>query len=233
MPKGEPVLRAEGLGRRAGGRTLLDDVSVSVHPGDVLAVVGPSGAGKSSFVRLLNRLDEPTSGTVYLDGRDYREIPPRELRRRVGLVLQRPHLFEGSVAENIRYGPAQRGERVPEEEVEALLEQVGLPGYGERDAARLSEGEAQRVSLARTLANRPDVLVLDEPTAALDEGSRGEVERTVRRVIEARRLPCVLVTHDREQAARLANRALLLREGRVEGEGPAQEALGGPTCWTT
>ena len=224
-PAGEPVLRTERLGRQADGRTLVEEVSVSVHPGDVLAVVGPSGAGKSSFVRLLNRLDEPTSGTVYLDGRDYRAIDPRELRRRVGLVLQRPYLFAGTVADNLRYGPAQRGERLSDRDVERFLARVGLPGYGVREAARLSEGEAQRVSLARTLANGPDVLLLDEPTAALDEASREEVERTIRRVIEETGIPCVIVTHDRSQARRLASRALLLRGGRAERVGAAVEVL--------
>lgn len=222
---GEPILRAERLGRRADGRTLVEDVSFSLHVGDVLAVVGPSGAGKTSLVRLLNRLDEPTSGTVYLDSRDYREIPPRELRRRVGLVLQRPHLFAGTVAENLAYGPGQRGQTLSSREVEWRLGQVGLPGFGERDAARLSEGEAQRVSLARTLANGPDVLVLDEPTAALDEGSREEVERTIRGVIEGAGLTCLLVTHDRDQARRLASRALLMREGRAVRVGATEEVV--------
>ena len=124
-----PVLRAEHLGRRVGDQTIVNDVCVEAWHGEVLAIVGPSGSGKSSFLRLLNRLDEPTEETVFLDGRDYREIPPGELRRRMGMVLQSPYLFPGTVVDNIRFGPAQRGEPVPAERSSRLLERVGLEGY--------------------------------------------------------------------------------------------------------
>lgn len=103
---GGPVLRTEHLGREVEGAAVVSDVSVEARQGEVLAIFGPSGSGKSSFLRLLNRLDEPTEGTVFLDGRDYREIPPRELRRRVGMVLQSPYLFPRTVAYNIGFGPA-------------------------------------------------------------------------------------------------------------------------------
>ena len=125
------------------------------------------GAGKSSFLRLLNRLDEPTSGTVLLDGKDYHEIGPRELRRRVGMVMQMAYLFPGTVAANIAFGPQQQHEPISLEQIERLLERVGLPGYQDHDVNNLSGGEAQRVSLARTLANSPEVVLLDEPTSAL------------------------------------------------------------------
>jgi putative ABC transport system ATP-binding protein len=219
------VLRAEGLSREAGGRRLVDAVSLAVDAGQVLAVVGPSGAGKSSLLRLLNRLDEPSAGTVLLRGRDYRGLPPRELRRQVGMVLQSPFLFPGTVAQNLRFGPAQRGETLPEPELERLLERVGLAGYAARDVGRLSGGEAQRVSLARTLANRPDVLLLDEPTSALDERSRLEVERLVQGVIAERRLACLIVTHDMDQAVRIATHALRMERGRAVACGPLEEVL--------
>ena len=148
---------------------IVNDVSLDVRHGELLGIVGASGSGKSSFLRLLNRLDEPTSGTVFLDGQDYRQLPPRELRRRVGMVTQRPFLFPGDVASNLRFGPLQRGETLPDGEVSALLERVGLPGFATRDVINLSGGEQQRVSLARALANRPRCLLLDEPTSALDE----------------------------------------------------------------
>jgi putative ABC transport system ATP-binding protein len=99
------ILRTEHLGRSVGERKLVDDISVEVAVGEVLAVVGPSGSGKSSFLRLLNRLDEPTSGTVFLDHFDYRQIPPRELRRQVGMVTQRAFLFPGTVYDNVIFGP--------------------------------------------------------------------------------------------------------------------------------
>jgi UDP-glucose/iron transport system ATP-binding protein len=129
-------------------------------------------AGKSSFLRLLNRLDEPTGGTVLLDGVDYHQIPPRELRRTVGLVTQRPFLFAGTVHQNVGFGPRQRGDTISDARTEELLARVGLSGYANRDVANLSGGEAQRVSLARALANSPRVQLLDEPTSALDDDAK-------------------------------------------------------------
>src|SRR5581483_2924269 len=123
-----PILSAQHLTRTVGKLTIVDDVSVDVSAGEVLAVVGPSGSGKSSFLRLLNRLDEPTSGTVLLEGTDYREIPPREVRRRVGMVTQRAFLFPGTVMKNLTFGPRQRGEVLSKEAGEALLFKVGLEG---------------------------------------------------------------------------------------------------------
>src|SRR5499427_5138240 len=120
------VLRAENLSRIVGSKTILSAVSFDVCAGELLGIVGASGSGKSSLLRLLNRLDEPTSGTVFLDGQDYRQIAPRDLRRRVGMVTQRPYLFPGDVAWNLRFGPAQRGESVSDDEIARLLKRVGL-----------------------------------------------------------------------------------------------------------
>ena len=220
-----PVLRTEHLGRKVEGQTIVDDVSVEAWHGEVLAIVGPSGSGKSSLLRLLNRLDEPTEGTVFLDDWDYQEMPPRELRRRVGMVLQSPYLFPGTVADNIRFGPAGRGELVPEERISRLLERVGLEGYEERGVDRLSGGESQRVSLARTLMNSPDVLLLDEPTSALDPAAVGEVEELICDLVPERRLACLIVTHNREQAGRMANRVMVMERGRVVRIGPVKEVL--------
>lgn len=221
----EPLLRIENLTAEAGGKRIVDDVSFDVEKGDVLAIVGPSGSGKSSLLRLLNRLDEPSGGKVRLEGKDWREIPPRELRRRLGMVLQTPFLFPGTVAENVRFGPAQRDETLSDREIDELLSRMGLPGYGGRDVARLSGGEAQRVSLARTLANRPQALLLDEPTSALDEESKAEVEELIRGLIRAEALTCLVVTHDPAQARRMAGRALLLAGGRVRALGPVGEVV--------
>ncbi len=204
---------------------LVEDASFEARAGEVLALVGPSGAGKSSLLRLLNRLDEPSHGTVYLQGSDYRTLEPRELRRKVGMVTQRPFLFPGTVADNLRFGPAQRGERLPDAAVADLLARVGLEGYADRGVAKLSGGEMQRVSVARTLANGPLVLLLDEPTSALDDASKREVEALVRAIVREQGLGCVMVTHDMEQAARLADRALALQNGRVVRAGSIAEVL--------
>src|SRR5437879_5356408 len=132
ISKNKVILATEHLSRVVGAVTLVNDVSVEIRTRELVAVVGPSGSGKSSFLRLLNRLDEPTSGTVHLEGVDYRQIPPRELRRKIGMVTQRAFLFPGNVAENISFGPRQRGEELPPEEIAGLLVHVGLTGFADR-----------------------------------------------------------------------------------------------------
>ncbi len=167
------------------------------------------------MLRLLNRLDEPTGGTVFLEGQDYREIAPRLLRRRVGMLAQRPYLFPGSVAGNLAYGPAAHGETLAREMIDEVLERVGLPDYAGHDVSRLSGGEAQRVALARSLAVKPEVLLLDEPTSALDEAARLGIEELICEVIESQGITCMIVTHDRAQAARMARRTILMESGKI------------------
>jgi putative ABC transport system ATP-binding protein len=219
------ALEADRLSRAVVGKVLVDDVSVQVRAGEVMAVVGPSGAGKSSFLRLLNRLDEPTGGTVRLDGRDYRELAPRDLRLRVGMVMQSANLFPGTVAANVGFGPLQRRETLLPGQIDALLERVGLSGYRDRDVSHLSGGEAQRVSLARTMANAPETLLLDEPTSALDETSARRIEDLVLDIIHERRMTCVIVTHDTAQAHRIADRTMIMEAGRLAAVGPTMEVL--------
>ena len=219
------ILATDGVGRSVGPIAIVSDVSVQVHSGELLAIAGPSGAGKSSFLRLLNRLDEPTSGSISFEGMDYRQIAPRDLRRQVGMVMQRPFLFPETVADNVRFGPRQRGETLPDDEVAKLLLQVGLPDFASRNIANLSGGEAQRVSLARALANSPKVLLLDEPTSALDEESKSGIEALIRKIMRETRLTCVMVTHDVAQAARLAGRVMFLERGRVVRIGTTAEVF--------
>ena len=219
------VLRAENLGRSVPGKVLVSAASFQVRKSETLAIVGPSGSGKSSLLRLLNRLDEPTSGTVYLHATDYRQIPPREVRRRVGMVLQRPFLFPGKVADNLQFGPKQRGQDLSAADIEELLTGVGLAGFESRDVSNLSGGEAQRVSFARALANSPEALLLDEPTSALDQAAKRDVETLIRRIGQEHGIACVLVTHEIEQAARLAERALILESGQIVRSGPVEEVL--------
>jgi len=206
-------------------RTLLSDVSFSLERGEVIAVVGPSGAGKSTLLRLLNRLDEPTSGEVLLNGADTRTLTPRELRRRIGMVMQRAYLFPGTVAENVSFGPKQRERAISSDEINALLTHVGLEGYGMRDALTLSGGEAQRVAITRALANEPEVLLLDEPTSALDETARHGVEMLLELLIRERHLTCVWVTHSIEQARTMADKVLSIEAGRITGYGSVAQVL--------
>ena len=222
------LLQAQHLFRSVNGKTIVNDVSFDVNAGELLAIVGPSGAGKSSLLRLLNRLDEPTSGTMLLQGIDYHEIPPRELRRKVGMVMQRPFAFRGTVAENLRFGPLQQGRELTDNEIERLLRDVGLSSYASEDVEHLSGGEAQRVCFARALANQPTVLLLDEPTSSLDDAAKLEVEAVIRRISE-QGVTSVLVTHDLRQARRLATRAAQIEAGKLTRIGPISEVLNAET----
>jgi putative ABC transport system ATP-binding protein len=203
---------------------ILRNISFRISIGEILAVTGPSGAGKSTLLRLLNRLEEPTSGTIRLDGEDTCALAPAELRRRIGFVMQRPFLFPGSVGENIAFGPAQHEIHLAPDAIESMLEEVGLPDYASRATDTLSGGEAQRVALLRTLANQPELLLLDEPTSALDTANRQSVEDLILRLIRERNLTCIWVTHRPEQA-RLADRVLHLEAGQAVALGTPQEVL--------
>ncbi|HYK37441.1 ABC transporter ATP-binding protein [Alloacidobacterium sp.] len=223
-----PMLACSQLGRvlpPPASRFLLADVSLELARGEVIAVVGPSGSGKSTLLRLLNRLDEPTNGTVLLNGTDVRTLPPRELRRRVGIVMQRAYLFPGTVAENVIFGPRQHGRMIPSTEIDDLLTHVGLSGFATRDVLTLSGGEAQRVAIMRALVNNPEVLLLDEPTSALDDAARLGVQSLLESLIRERHLTCVWVTHSIEQARVMADKVLALESGRVSAYGSAAEVL--------
>jgi putative ABC transport system ATP-binding protein len=218
-------LATRGLGRTVNGQILVQEVTVDVREEEVFVVFGPSGSGKTSFLRLLNRLDEPTRGTVLLDGTDYREIAPRTLRRRVGWVPQAPTLLDGTVAENVAWGPTLRNEPVDEERLGALLDRLGLSGFADREANRLSGGEAQRVAIARTLFNDPEVVLLDEPASSLDAEAARRVEVLLRDVMADLSLTAVLVTHDADRARRLGDRGIRLRDGEEMASGSLDALL--------
>jgi putative ABC transport system ATP-binding protein len=223
------VLEARDLSRTldqpGGPKSLLRNISFRLDQGQVLAVLGPSGAGKSTLLRMLNRLDEPSSGAVLLQGADTRAMDPRALRRRVGMVMQQAFLFPGAVVANVRYGPAQHGIVLQDSQVADLIQQVGMAGYEDRDVSTLSGGEAQRISIARALANQPEVLLLDEPTSALDDISKQDIERLLATLVRERNMTCVWVTHDVAQARRVADLVLRLEAGQAVGFGTSQELL--------
>jgi putative ABC transport system ATP-binding protein len=191
---------------------VLSHLSLAVADG-ATAVLGPSGSGKSTLLRLLNRLADPDEGAVRFRGTDVRELDPLELRRRAVLVPQLPAPVPGSVADNVCFGPGLLGRRP---DPESFLRMAGLDGgFAGRDAARLSVGEQQRVMLARALALEPEVLLLDEPTAALDDAAKEGVERTLAGLRGKSGLSIVVVTHERAQAERLAERVVRLEAGRA------------------
>jgi putative ABC transport system ATP-binding protein len=208
------LFELDSVTAQRGDRVVLHEVSIDIGEG-ATAIVGPSGAGKSTLLRLLNRLADPVAGTVRFGGRDVRELDVLGLRRDVVLVPQVPAPLPGTVAMNVAYGPSLRGNTT---DVDRWLELAGLDAsYAPRDAARLSVGEQQRLMLARALALEPDALLLDEPTASLDEAARTGVELTLVELHATLGVALVLVTHDRGQAARLTTRTLELRDGRVSG----------------
>ena len=190
---------------------ILRDISLVIPCDGVLAIAGPSGAGKSTLLRLLNRLDEPRSGWIEFEGRDLTEWDPVELRRRVGMVFQRPALFPGTVRDNLVVAlPDLTDERACH-----VLDHVGLDrALLDRDADRLSGGEAQRMSIARALLTRPSVLLLDEPTAALDTGARHTIEDLGREIADGG-VPMVWITHDTAQLRRVADHVVVLVRGEV------------------
>ena len=205
-----------------GGKVVLSDVGVRLPVG-ASCVAGPSGSGKSTMLRLLNRLADPDSGRVLYEGTDVRERDPLQLRREVSLVPQLPALIDGTVHDNVAYGPRLAGNSF---DTRRCLELAGLdPEFAERDGAKLSVGEQQRVMLARALALEPQVLLLDEPTSALDEAARDAVEATLRELSSRTSISVVLVTHDTEQARRLAEYVVRIDAGRVTAQGPVEEVL--------
>lgn len=213
-------------------RRLLDDVSFTVPAGTVFTILGPSGSGKSSLLRCLDRLTEPTSGRVSIDGHDTARLPVREVRRRIGMVFQHPVLFPGTIADNVLYGPRLRDGGQVEEAglVSRLLEMVGLPAsWSDHPTEQLSGGEMQRVALARSLAIEPQVLLLDEPTAALDRSAGARIERLLLELAGSADLTFVWVTHDLDQAQRIGDAGLILVDGRVVEQGSLTQLLADPT----
>jgi putative ABC transport system ATP-binding protein len=212
-------LEARGISLERAHRRVLSDVDVGFRSRLVTAIVGPSGAGKTSLLRCLNRLEEPHAGEVLLDGADIRTLDPTALRKRVGMIFQTPILFEGSVRSNLSYGL----DGVDDGALVEALDAVGLhESFLDRDSTALSVGQGQRVCLARALVRGPEVLLMDEPTSALDKDATARIESLIRHLAEGD-LAVALVTHNLAQASRVADRALLLVEGRVEAQGSMDE----------
>jgi putative ABC transport system ATP-binding protein len=200
------------------GRPVLSRLDLTLDAGTT-AVVGASGAGKSTLLRLLNRLADPDSGTITYRERNLRDHDVLELRREVQLVPQLPALLPGTVADNIRYGPQLCGRDC---DIPETLTLAGLdPAFADRTALQLSVGEQQRVMLARALALTPAVLLLDEPTAALDERTRDAVERTLISLRKRLSASLIIVTHDPAQAQRLSDQIVTLDNGRIQPSPPS------------
>ncbi|MFC4294914.1 ATP-binding cassette domain-containing protein [Novosphingobium tardum] len=237
-----PEIRFVGLGRRFGETVAVEPLDLTIAGGSFVALVGASGSGKSTLLRSINRLDEAAgairSGSVSIGGIAVDDIPASELRRGIGYVFQSVGLFPHmTVGENIAIGRRIRGERMPENEIAGQLELVDLPAdFAKRMPDALSGGQQQRVGVARALAERPQVLLLDEPFGALDPITRDALARRVRAIHDRLGLTTILVTHDMAEALLLADRVLVMDHGRIVADaaprelaagraGPAAEAL--------
>ncbi len=218
----EPVFSFRDVTLRFDATDVLDRVTCRFGDGCVSVLTGPSGAGKTTLLRLCNRLDVPTTGTVLFRGRDLATLDPLALRRRVGMVFQRPTLFPGTLGDNFAVA-APAGGRAHEDALEA----VGLPAdWLDRPGDQLSGGEAQRACLARTLLTGPEVLLMDEPTASLDFAATRTLEELTTGLARTG-MAVIWVSHDLSQVARIADTSVVLLEGRVATDGEATAYLAG------
>jgi sulfate/thiosulfate transport system ATP-binding protein len=213
-------ITTRGVARRFGDFVALEDVSVEIPSGSLTALLGPSGSGKSTLLRVIAGLERPDAGTVEIDGRDATALPPQ--RRGVGFVFQHYAAFKHmTVRENVAFGlkVARRPKAEIRARVDELLELVQLPGLADRYPSQLSGGQRQRMALARALAVKPQVLLLDEPFGALDARVRQELRAWLRHLHDEVHVTTVFVTHDQEEAMEVADRIVVMNHGRVEQVG--------------
>lgn len=226
MKNVSPDLEADGITHAYGGQRALDGVSLRVAAGTVTALIGESGSGKTTLLRSFNRLVEPDHGTIRIGGANVRAEPPELLRRRLGYVPQHGGLLpHWNVRRNVALVLKLAGFAAAAKAADEALQRVGLEPnrFGSRLPAELSGGQRQRVALARAFAARQQVVLLDEPFGALDAISRGEAHEAFERVRAELGFTALLVTHDLAEAARLADRVVVMRDGRIEQAGSVRE----------
>jgi sulfate transport system ATP-binding protein len=222
-------IRVSDVSKTFGSLKAIDRLSLDVETGSLVALLGPSGCGKSTLLRMIAGLEELDEGRIYINGGDATSLPVQ--RRNVGFVFQHFALFKHrTVRDNIAFGLELRrfSRQSIRDRVEELLHLVQLQGYGDRYPSQLSGGQRQRVSLARALAVQPDVLLLDEPFSALDAKVRKELRGWLRNLQEQTNVTTVIVTHDQEEAMEVADKIVVINEGRIEQIGTAEEIYDHP-----
>ena len=231
LSAGDGFLRTNQLVKRFDGVAAVDDVSLSIHKGEIFALLGSSGCGKSTLLRMLAGFEKPTEGSVILDGVDIASFPPYE--RPINMMFQSYALFPHlTVWDNIAFGLKREG--MPKGEIEArvqeMLKLVQLETFAKRKPHQLSGGQQQRVALARSLAKRPQLLLLDEPLGALDKKLRERTQFELVNILESVGVTCVMVTHDQEEAMAMASRIAVMSHGRVLQVGTPKEIYEHPNC---
>jgi osmoprotectant transport system ATP-binding protein len=230
-PSGSPTLVADHAVRRFGGVVALDAVELEVAAGECVAIVGESGSGKTTLLRCFNRLVEPDSGRILVDGQDVATADPILLRRRIGYVPQEGGLLpHWSVLRNAALVPWLLGRNDSRERARLALERTGLPAveFGERRPSQLSGGQRQRVAIARALAADPTIILLDEPFGALDAITRADLQEAFLALRRDIGVTTLLVTHDMHEAFLLADRIAVMRAGRIEQIARPDELRGSP-----
>lgn len=228
---GEPIIEAEGLSVSYGTQTVLDVPSLQVYPNEVLVIIGPNGSGKTTLLLCLTHLIRPATGTVSYRGATVADSAAvLKLHRRLAAVFQEPLLLSSSVWDNVTLGLRLR--KVPRGEIKARtekwLERFGIRALAKRKAKTLSSGEAKRASLARAFVLQPEVLFLDEPFTALDSPTRQALLEDFLSVLRETKVTTVMVTHDRNEALALADRVIVLIDGRIKQTGTPEDVFGSP-----
>ena len=229
----DEIIRTENLKKSFGDLEVLKGISTSIPRGEVVSIIGPSGSGKSTFLRSLNLLEEPTSGTITFDGVEITDPKTDidQVRRKMGMVFQHFNLFPNmTIRRNITLAPVRTGLMKQEEADETalqLLRRVGLEEKADAYPNQLSGGQKQRIAIVRALAMNPEVMLFDEPTSALDPEMVGEV-LSVMKELAADGMTMVVVTHEMGFAREVGNRVLFMDDGRILEQGAPSEIFGNP-----
>lgn len=225
------IVELENINKNYGELHVLKDINIKFKKGTSTALVGPTGSGKTVLLRLIDLLEKPSSGTIYFEGADANESNSRRLkiRRHIGMVFQKPLAFRASVYDNIAYGLRVRGKTENmDEKIKEMLKVIGLEGYDDRNALKLSGGETQRLALARAMVTDPELLLLDEPTANLDPISTTRMEELVTKINQEFETTVIMTTHNLMQGQKLGDRMVILSKGRICQNGTPKEIFRKP-----